>query len=169
LRDERWTTMTAWIDEHGTPDQKTRLTARLLPQSEIKEAMADEAFHSLAHLYRYMHDGQERLQAHVEQWLGRRRQHVSESDYVVFGHEVRTITDRQWVLLHGIKAAVPDAHVSLHLREFIWRRDPGVPRISQLTAVVTRKIGAVVVRREYLVSDEDASANRSDLEGKESA
>jgi hypothetical protein len=59
--------------------------------------------------------------------------------------------------------------VSLHLREFIWRRDPGVPRISQLTAVVTRKIGAVVVRREYLVSDEDASANRSDLEGKESA
>jgi hypothetical protein len=31
------------------------------------------------------------------------------------------------VLRHDIKAAVPDAHVVLHLREFIWRRDPGVP------------------------------------------
>ena len=93
----------------------------------------------------------------------------SESDYVVFGHQVRTITDRQWVLLNDINAAVPDAHVALHLREFIWRRDPGVPRISQLTAVVTRKIGAMVLRREYLVSDEEADVNPSHAEGKESA
>ena len=131
--------------------------------------MADEAFHALSHLPRYMHDGPERLQAHVEQWLGRKRQHVSESDYMVFGHQVRTITDRQWVLLHDIKAAVPDAHVALHLREFIWRRDPGVPRLSQLTAVATRKIGAVVLRREYLVSDHGIEANRPHAEGKESA
>jgi hypothetical protein len=169
LRDERWTVMTAWIDEHGTPNQKARLATRLLPQSEIKEAMADEAFHALSHLPRYTHDGQERLQAHVEQWLGRKRQRVSESDYVVFGHQVRTMTDRQWVLLNDIKAAVPDAHVALHLREFIWRRDPGVPRISQLTAVVTRRISAMVLRREYLVSDEEVNVNQSHAEGKESA
>jgi hypothetical protein len=87
---------------------------------------------------------------------------------VVFGHQVRMITDRQWVLLHDIKAAVPDAHVGLNLREFIWRRDPGVPRISQLTAVVTKKIGAVVLRREYLVSD-DSDAQSSAVTGKESA
>jgi hypothetical protein len=41
LRDERWTTMIAWVDEHGTPDQKSRLNARLLPPSAIKEAMAE--------------------------------------------------------------------------------------------------------------------------------
>ena len=169
LRNERWITMAAWLDEHGTPDQKTRLAARLLPPSEIKEAMADDAFRALSHLPRYTHDGPARLQAHVEQWLGRTRQPVSESDYVVFGHHVRTIPERQWVLLHDIKAAVPDAHVALHLREFIWRRDPGVPRISQLTAVVTTKIGAVVLRREYLVPDEDIDANRTLAEGKESA
>jgi hypothetical protein len=169
LRDERWTTMTVWIDEHGTADQKTRLAARLLPPSEIKEAMAHEAFHALSHLPRYTHDGPERLQAHVERWLGRKRPHVSDRDYVVFGHQVRTIPNRQWVLLHEIQTAVPDAHVALHLREFIWRRDPGVPRISQLTAVVTRKIGAVVLRREYVVSDEDIDTNRSHAEDKESA
>jgi hypothetical protein len=168
LRDERWITMTAWIDEHGTPDQKTRLAARLLPPSEIKEAMADQAFHALSHLPRYTHDGPKRLEAHVEQWLGRKRQLVSESDYVIFGHQVRTITDRQWALLHDIKAAVPDAHVALHLREFIWRRDPGVPRISQLTAVVTRKVGAFVLRREFLVSDE-ANGQSSGVSEQESA
>lgn len=165
LRDERWTTMVAWVDEHGTPDQKSRLNARLLPPSEIKDAMADQAFRALSHLPRYMHDGPERLRAHVEQWLGRKREHVSDRDYVVFGHQVRTITDRQWAMLEEMRAAVPDTHVDLHLREFVWRRDPGVPRISQLTAVVTRKIGAVVLRREYLVSDEDADANRSRAEG----
>jgi hypothetical protein len=168
LRDERWTTMIAWIEAHGTPDQKSRLAARLLPPSEIKEAMADEAFRALSHLPRYTHDGPERLRAHVEQWLGRQRPHDSESDYVVFGHQVRTITDRQWAVLHELKGAVPDAHVGLHLREFIWRRDPGVPRISQLTAVISRKVGAVVLRREYLVSD-DAEAQSSAVSGKESA
>ena len=160
--------MIAWVDEHGTPDQKSRLNARLLPPSEIKEAMADQTFHALSHLPRYMHDGPERLRAHVEQWLGRKRQPVSDKDYVVFGHQVRTITDRQWAMLEEMRAAAPDTHVDLHLREFVWRRDPGVPRISQLTAVVTRKIGAVVLRREYLVSDEDVDANRV-LKGKESA
>jgi hypothetical protein len=169
LRDDRWTTMIAWVDEHGTPDQKSRLKARLLAPSEVKEAMADHAFSALAHLPRYTHDGPERLRAHVEQWLGRKRQHIGDKDYVVFGHQVRTITDRQWMLLHNIKATVPDAQVALHLREFIWRRDPGVPRISQLTAVVTKKMGAVVLRREYLVSDEDIDVNRLHAEGKESA
>jgi hypothetical protein len=168
LRDERWTTMIAWIDEHGTPDQKSRFVARLLPPAEIKEAMTDDAFRALSHLIRYTHDGPERLRAHVEQWLGRTRQDVSERDYVVFGHQVRTITDRQWAVLHELKGAVPDAHVGLHLREFVWRRDPGVPRISQLTAVVTRKIGAVVLRREYLVSD-DADGPSSAASNKESA
>jgi hypothetical protein len=147
LRDERWTTMIAWIDEHGTPD---------------------EAFRALGHLPRYTHDGPERLRAHVEQWLGRTRPPVSERDYVVFGHQVRTITDRQWALLHDVKGAIPDAHVALHLREFIWRRDPGVPRISQLTAVVTRKVGAIVLRREFLVSD-DANGPSSGVSEQESA
>jgi hypothetical protein len=111
LRDERWTTMIAWIDEHGTPDQKARLAARLLPPSEIKEAMADEAFRALTDRPRYTHDGVEQMRAHVQQWTGRRRHHVSERDFVVFGHPVRTVTNRQWALLEEIRAAVPDAHM----------------------------------------------------------
>jgi hypothetical protein len=59
--------------------------------------------------------------------------------------------------------------VNLHLREFIWRRDPGVPRLTQLTLVVTKKIGPLLLRREYLVSDEDAGTSQLLQPGKESA
>lgn len=168
LRDERWATMAAWVNEHGTPDQKARLDARLLPPSEIKEAMADQAFRALSHLPRYTHDGAERLRVHVERWLGRTREHVSAKDYVVFGHPLRSVTDRQWALLQEMRSAVPDARVELHLREFIWRRDPGVPRISQLTAVATAKVGAVVLRREYVVPNA-VDARPLTANGKESA
>ena len=169
LRDERWLTMAAWVDEHGTSDQQARLAAGLLPPSEVKEAMADDAFRALANRPRYTHDGIEQMRAHVQQWTGRRRHHVTERDFVVFGHPVRTVTDRQWAMLQEIRAAVPDAHVDLHLRELIWRRDPGVPRLTRLTLVVTKKIGPVLLRREYLLSDEEAEVGRTIAQGKESA
>jgi hypothetical protein len=86
--------------------------------------MADIAFRALADRPRYAHDGVEQMRAHVQQWTGRTRHHVTERDFVVFGHPVRTVTSRQWALLEEIRAAVPDAHMALHLRELIWRRDP---------------------------------------------
>lgn len=169
LRDERWQAMTEWVNEHGTPDQQARLAARLLAPSEIKEAMADQAFRALADRPRYTHDGVERMRAHVEQWLGRKRSNVTERDFVVFGHPVRTMTKDQWSLVQQVKALVPDAHVALHLREFIWRRDPGVPRLTQLTLVVTRKIGPVLLRREYLASNHEADGQPTLENGKEPA
>jgi len=109
------------------------------------------------------------MRAHVQQWTGRTRHHVTERDFVVFGHTVRTVTHRQWALLEKIRAAVPDAHMALHLREFIWRRDPGVPRLTQLTLVVTKKIGSMLLRREYLVSDDEADMSGTLPHEKESA
>ena len=84
------------------------------PFGEAVVVITKPAGREVAYLPRYMHDGPERLRAHVEQWLGRKREHVSDRDYVVFGHQVRTITDRQWATLEEIRAAVPDAHVDLH-------------------------------------------------------
>jgi hypothetical protein len=170
LRDERWQAMTTWVAEHGTSDQQARLAAGLLPASEVREAMADDAFcGALADRPRYTNDGVERMRAHVQQWLGRKRQIVTQRDFVVFGHPVRAVTNRQWTLLQDTRAALPDARVALHLREFIWRRDPGVPRLTQLTLVVTKKIGPMLLRREYLVSDDEADMSRTPTSGKESA
>jgi hypothetical protein len=168
LRDERWQTMTAWVAEHGTPDQQARLAAGLLPPSEVREAMADDAFRALADRPRYTHDGVEQMRAHVQQWTGRTRHHVTERDFVVFGHPVSTVTNRQWALLQEIRAAVPDAHLALHLREFIWRRDPGVPRLTRLTLVVTKTIGPMLLRREYLVSNDEPDMSGTLAHEKES-
>jgi hypothetical protein len=153
---ERGRAIAAWVAEHGTPDQQARLAAGLLSPSEVREAMTDDAFRALAERPPYKHDGVDRMRVHVEQWMGRKRSHVSERDFVVLGHPVRTVTNQQWTLLQGIRATVPDAFVNLHVREFIWRRDPGVPRLTQLTLVVTKKMGPMLLRREYLVSEEDA-------------
>jgi hypothetical protein len=169
LREARLQLVTGWIAEHGTPDQQARLAAGLLPPSEAREAMADDAFRALADRPRYIHDGVEQMRMHVQQWTGRQRQNVTERDFVVFGHPVRTITNQQWTLLQAARAAVPDAHVALHLREFIWRRDPGVPRLTRLTLVVTKKIGPLLLRREYLVSNDEAHTSPSISHEKESA
>jgi hypothetical protein len=160
--------MTAWVAEHGTPDQQARLAAGLLPPSEVREAMADDAFRALADRPRYTHDGVEQMRAHVQQWTGRTRHHVTERDFVVFGHPVSTVTNRQWALLQEIRAAVPDAHLALHLREFIWRRDPGVPRLTRLTLVVTKTIGPMLLRREYLVSNDEPDMSGTLAHEKES-
>jgi hypothetical protein len=141
------------------PDQQARLAAGLLPPSKVRDAMVDEAFRALADRSRHTHDGVEQMRAHVQQWTARKRHHVAERDFVVFGHPVRTVTNHQWALLQEIRAAVPDAHMALHLREFIWRRDPGVPRLTQLTLVVTKKIGPMLLRREFLVSDDEAESS----------
>jgi hypothetical protein len=156
VHDERRRAMAAWVAEHGTPDQQARLAASLLSAVEVREAMTDDAFRALADCPRYLHDGVERMRRHVEQCTGRTVSHVSERDFVVVGHPVRTVTTQQWTRLQTMRAAVPDAVVSLHLREFLWRRDPGVPRLTQLTVVVTQKMGPMLLRREYLVSNEDA-------------
>lgn len=153
LREARQQLVTGWIAEHGTPEEQARLAAGLLPPSEAREAMADDAFRALADRPRYIHDGVEQMRLHVQQWTGRHLQNVTERDFVVFGHPVRTMTDRQWALVQAIQAAVPDAYVALHFREFIWRRDPGVPRLTRMTLVVTKKVGPLLLRREYLVSN----------------
>jgi hypothetical protein len=161
LRDARQEVLARWVAEHGTPDQQARRAAGLLPPFEVREAIADEAFRPFANRPRYTHDGVERMRAHVEHWTGRRRSNVTERDFVVFGHPVRTVTNPQWALLNEARAALPDGVVALHLREYVWRRDPGVPRLTQVTLVVTKKVGPVLLRREYLVSDEEADTNGS--------
>jgi hypothetical protein len=167
LRDARQEAIATWIAEHGTPDQQARHAVGLLSPSQVRELMANEAFGIFADRPRYTHDGVERMRAHVEHWTGRRRHKVTERDFVVFGHPVRTVSNQQWALLQEARAALPNAHVALHLREYIWRRDPGIPRLTQITLVVTTRIGPVLLRREYLAADDGADTSRPPATAKE--
>ncbi|MCL4848857.1 MAG: hypothetical protein KJ066_20085 [Acidobacteria bacterium] len=165
IHDERRSATAAWVAAHGTADQQARLEAGLLPMAEVVEAMADEAFRPLADRPRYRRDGQALMQAHVQQWIGQPVD-VAPADFTVIGHPARSATSRQWAILQAFKAVVPDAVVHLHCREFTWTRDRAVPRLTRLTVVVTKKVGAMTLRREYLLPDaEDHVAEGVDATG----
>jgi hypothetical protein len=154
IHEDRRQTVDAWVAQHGTDDQRARHAAGLLPFKEASEAMTDAAFQSLIDWPRYTRDGTALMQAHVKQWTGRTVAPVGPNDYVVFGHPARNATSHQWDAIQNIQSAVPDAVVNLHLREYIWRRNSGVPRLTQVTAVVTKKHGPFTLRREYVLPDE---------------
>jgi hypothetical protein len=158
LHEERWQAITMWVADNGTADQRARHAAGLLPPGEVIGAMADEAFRPLENLTRYVHDGAIVMAAHVQQWTGRSVEPVLPHDFVVFGHPARSATSAQWARLQEIQRAVPDADVSLHHREFVWRRESGIPRYSRLTVVVTKRTGPIVLRREYVLPDDGSEA-----------
>jgi hypothetical protein len=160
LHEERKQAVTAWIAEHGTEDHKARQKAGLLSAKEVVEAMADEVFRPLAARRRYLHDGATLMQAHVRHWTGQAPEPVGTKDFVVSGHPARSATRREWEILQEIQAAIPHATVNLHIRELIWRRDPGVPRLTRVTIVVTQRIGPVMLRREYLIPDGDRDSTQ---------
>jgi hypothetical protein len=167
MHEARKHAMAAWVAEHGTDEQRARQGAGLLPLHEVLDAMADEAFRALADRPRYTRNGAALVHAHVQQWTGRAVDVVGPNDFLVVGHPARSASPRQWARLQAIQAAVPDAVVTLHQREFIWRRDPGVPRFTRLTVVVVRKQGPITLRREYLLVDDelDQDSQTTNTEG----
>lgn len=154
VHEERKQTAAAWVAEHGTADQRARHAAGLLPIDDICEAMADQEFASITHLPRYTKDGVEVMRSYVQHWTGRPVEHVTPNDFIVFGHPARSATSHEWALLEQTRALVRGAVVSLHIREFAWRRGPGVPRLTRPTIVVTKQLGPIVLRREYVVPAE---------------
>ncbi len=143
----------AWIEEHGTPDQKARQTAGLLPVDEAVEAMTDEVFDALADRPRYVHDGVARLQAFLRQFPDYASAVVTPLDLAAPGRRAISASRAQWALLQEMQAAVPDARAELHVRELIWRRDLKAPRLKFFTIVMTQKLGPVLLRREYAAPD----------------
>lgn len=155
VHETRRTAMATWVAVHGTDDQCARHAAGLLPMAEVIEAMSDAAFLALAEYRQYVRDGAARMQVHVEQWTGQRVT-VRPQDFTVAGRPATLATRAQWALLETFRAAVPGATVTLHRREYVWTRNPGVPRWTQPTIVVVVKVEPFTLRREYLVPEEDS-------------
>ena len=151
--EEKKQAIAAWIAEHGTADQRARQNAGLLPMSEACEAMTDHALRALADRPRFLFDGAARMQAFLRQLPQYADAIVTEPDLAVEGGKAASATSAQWALLQDMQAAVPDAVVTLHVRDFIWRRDPKSPKLRHFTMLVTTKVGPVSLRREYLGPD----------------
>ena len=145
--------MRAWVEAHGSSDQRQRLQAGVFPFSEYLDAITDQTFRSLAHLEPYRHDGPVRLQAHLRELGTHPQAMVSPGELTVTTRPLPTATPDQWALMQQIHATLGDANVQLRDRSLGWTRHTDAPKLKLVTALVTTKVGSLLVRREFHVPD----------------
>jgi hypothetical protein len=150
---ERQQMMRAWIATHGTPDQRERLAAGVLPFREFVRALTDVTFRPLSDLTPYRADGAERMQAQVRACPGHGEAIVTPRDVTVVTRLLPTASATQWALVNHIRTVLAGAQVQLRERSLAWTGDPHAPKLRLVTAVVTTQVGSLLLRREFHVPD----------------
>ena len=150
---ERRHAMEEWVAAHGTPDQRERFAAGMLPRSEWLAAVADSTFAPLAPLSLYDSNGARCLQAFLRQLPAYVSVVVTKADYRVITRVLPTATPVQWEWVQWIRRAIPHANVHLRERELVWTRDASAPRHRTHTILVTTKVGSLTLRREFVMPD----------------
>lgn len=138
-----------WVAAHGNEEQRGRHAAGVLPMREVVAALTDDAFACLADHPHYALDGAAVLQAHLRERTGRADLVVSPADLIVVGEDADSATAAQWEVVRRLQAAVPDGTVTLRSHRLSWRREPNSPSLTVFGALVTRKVGPFVLRREF--------------------
>ncbi len=151
LHTEKIRVVAEWLAAHGSDDQRGRHAAGLLPVEEVIDALADDAFASVADLPRYPMDGTARLQAHVRAFTGNSALMLTSADLKVDGADATEATAAEWAVMQQLKARLPDADVKLREHRLSWRRDPSLPGLSIFGVLATRRVGPFIVRREFAV------------------
>ena len=147
LHEEKKRFVAQWIEEHGTPDQKDRQAAGMLPIKEAVDAIAEDAFAVLAAYPLYQRDGVERLTAFLSDRGFPAPSSPVELD--VTSYAAPSATAPQWRTLQEFQARMPKATVTLRLYELRLRGRSDLPPLILTTILVTHKIGSVTLRREY--------------------
>jgi hypothetical protein len=150
---ERQQMMREWIAVHGTHDQRQRLAAGVLPFKEFLDAITDVTFRPLAHLTLYPSDGAARVQELIRQRPGHAHAVVTPNDLSVVTRLLPTASATQWSLVNEIRDLLPGAQVQLRERSIAWKQDPHAPKVRLVSALVTIRVGLVLLRREFHVPD----------------
>lgn len=143
--------MRAWVQEHGSSDQRDRLAAGVFPFEEFLDAFADDVFRPLGHLERYVHDGSQRLQAHLRRLGTHPNAVVAPAELSVVTRLLSTATPEQWALTQEIHSTLGTANVQLRERSLGWTRHPDAPKLKLTTALITTVVDGISVRREFYV------------------
>ena len=159
LHEEKKRFIAEWIEKHGTPDQKERFAAGVLPIEEAVEAITDWALAPVVGFVRYKRDGAERLQNYVRNVSGDPNAVVRPADLIVKTVQGPTLTARQWDLVKQFRALLPEASIALRQHVLSSRHPPLVPPVALVlqSALVSCRVGPLSVRREYLADPGDAS------------
>ena len=150
---ERQQMMREWIAVHGTHDQRQRLAAGVLPFKEFLDAITDVTFRPLAHLTLYPSDGAARVQELIRQCPGHAHAIVTPNDLSVVTRLLPTASATQWSLVNEIRDLLPGAQVQLRERSIAFAQDPHAPKVRLVSALVTIRVGLVLLRREFHVPD----------------
>jgi hypothetical protein len=150
---ERQQMMREWIPVHGTHDQRQRLAAGVLPFKEFLDAITDVTFRPLSHLTLYPSDGAARVQELIRQRPGHADAVVTPNDLSVVTRLLPTASATQWSLVNEIRDLLPGAQVQLRERSLAWTRDTDAPKVRVVSALVTTRVGPVLLRREFQVPD----------------
>jgi hypothetical protein len=153
LHEEKQRVVAEWIAAHGTPEQRSRHAAGVLPMEEAIELMADEAFAAIAEHPRYVRDGAERLQSHLRQFPQYATAIVTTANLAVTSKDAGQATAAQWALAQDLRDKLPDSTVTLRIHRLSWKHDPNAPAVTLYGALVTRKVGPFTFRREYVAPE----------------
>ena len=150
---ERQQMMREWIAVHGSRDQRERLSAGVLPFQEFVDALTDVTFRPLAHLALYPTDGAGRMQEQIRKLAGHTDVIVTPTDVSVVTRLLPTATAAQWSVVNEIRSIIPSAQVQLRERSLAWTRDPHAPKVRLVSALVTIRVGLILLRREFHVPE----------------
>ena len=154
LHAEKLRVIAEWVKTHGTPDQRARHAADLLPESEVIAVLTDEAFAAVNDRPRYALDGLARLTEHLRHVTGRTDIVIPPAELVIEGSDAKAATPEQWTVIDALHRALPDAKVILREHRLSWRREPDLPALIVYGVLVTRRVGPFALRREFAVPGE---------------
>jgi hypothetical protein len=150
LHEEKKRVIAEWIAVHGTAEQQARQSAGVLPIDEAIEAITDQAFSVLSDRRAYVHDGIDRIQAHLQRRPEHAQTVVIRNDLVVTSANVDRMSAAQFALVQQVKRLMPDATVVLRSHKLAWKRDPQVMLPPMFGVLVTQRVGPFTLRREYV-------------------
>lgn len=154
LHESKKAAIAVWIAEHGTPGQRARQAAGVLPLDEAIEALTDQVFAPAGDRPRYLRDGLARLHQHLRTWSRTYADiTIVASDLVVASTEPATATQAQWALMQELRTALPLAAVRLRAHRLSWRQEDRAPALTVFSVAVTQKEGLFTLRREYAAPD----------------
>jgi hypothetical protein len=153
LHEEKKRILADFIGQHGTPDQRVRQGAGVLPMKEAIEAFADHAFAALAKRPLYVRDGADLLQTQVRRIPEYADAVVMPGELMITSADVSHMTAAQWALVNEYRALMPDATVTLRQHKISWKRDSRVTLPPVFSVAVTQRVEPFTLRREYAVPE----------------
>jgi hypothetical protein len=149
VHEEKTRYVAEWIAAHGTPEQRARHAAGMLPIDEAIEAIADDAFAALKDKPRYSRDGLARLRTHLRHYSQCDAAVLTALNLTVTSSNARQATPAQWAFVQDIQRALPESTVVLREHRLAWRQNAHAPALTVVSVLVTARHGPFLLRREY--------------------